>query len=131
MIPERYNPAPQVSSLPPLLQQTNCLGGYRKAEKRQSPKTRKTYRFHGHQKSVDPDRRKVRNIACCESGAEALASIHIGRALKNLGIEKITEAENGREAVEILDRGICDKPFDTDTIMEIIRNIRVEERQLS
>ena len=109
-----------------------------------------------------------------------MARKHISRVLKNLGIENITEAENGREAVEILERsffdmvftdynmpvmdgeeltryireksmqssipvlmvtseengsrlaavqqagvsGICDKPFDTDTVMKMIQDIR-------
>ena len=112
-----------------------------------------------------------------------MARKHIGRVLKNLGIENITEAENGREAVEILERslfdmvftdynmpvmdgeeltrhirensmqrsipvlmvtseengsrlaavqqagvsGICDKPFDTDTVMKMIQDIRTEQ----
>jgi two-component system chemotaxis response regulator CheY len=116
-----------------------------------------------------------------------MARKHIIRVLSNLGIEKITEAENGREAVDILERdffdlvftdynmpemdgekltryirekstqrsipilmvtseengsrlaavqqagvsGICDKPFDTDTILALIQNIRAEERQQS
>ncbi len=109
-----------------------------------------------------------------------MARKHIGRVLKNLGIENITEAENGREAVSILERsffdmvftdynmpemdgeeltryirensiqrsvpvlmvtseengsrlaavqqagvsGICDKPFETDTVLRMIQDIR-------
>lgn len=116
-----------------------------------------------------------------------LARKHIRRVLSALGIKQITEAENGLEAVEILDHslfdlvftdynmpemdgekltrhirrkslqrsipilmvtseengrrlaavqqagvsGICDKPFDTDTIMKMIRNLRAEQRRLS
>ncbi len=112
-----------------------------------------------------------------------MARKHIGRVLKNLDIENITEAENGSEAVEILERnffdlvitdynmpemdgeeltryirvngmqrsipilmvtseengsrlaavqqagvsGICDKPFDTDTLMNMIQEIRAEQ----
>lgn len=108
-----------------------------------------------------------------------LARKYICRVLRSLGIENITEAENGREAVDILDRnlfdivftdynmpemdgekltryirensmqhtvpivmvtseesgsrlaavqqagvsGICDKPFDTDTVMNMIQSI--------
>ena len=109
-----------------------------------------------------------------------MARKHIGRVLKNLGIENITEAENGHEAVSILERtffdmvftdynmpemdgeeltrhiressmqrtvpvlmvtseengsrlaavqqagvsGICDKPFETDTVLKMIQDIR-------
>lgn len=112
-----------------------------------------------------------------------MARKHISRVLKNLGIENITEAENGVEAVGILERdffdmvftdynmpemdgeqltrhireksmqrtipvlmvtseengsrlaavqqagvsGICDKPFDTDTVMKMIQDIRAEQ----
>jgi two-component system chemotaxis response regulator CheY len=114
-----------------------------------------------------------------------LARKHIIRILRSLGIEKITEAEDGREAVGLLQRylydliftdynmpemdgekltryirtnsmqpdipvlmvtseenenrlaavqqagvsAICDKPFDTDTVMQLIRNIHYDRPQ--
>ena len=128
----------------------------------------------------DPEHSELAELRVLVVDDSPLARKHITRVLTNLGIEAITEAENGREAVNLLDRnffdmvftdynmpemdgeeliryirensmqrdipvlmvtseesgsrlaavqqagvsGICDKPFDVDTVMQMIRDIR-------
>ncbi len=139
----------------------------------------------GTTRFIDTDRAEIEEMGLDELKVlvvddSAMARKHIGRVLRNLGIENITEAENGREAVAILERsffdmvftdynmpemdgeeltrhirensmqrsvpvlmvtseengsrlaavqqagvsGICDKPFETDTVLKMIQDIR-------